>query len=481
MRFYSAQSVNASTTDSAIAINSADTYGDKLILDPTKGQQVQVVVEVKVPTGTTGGAFSTSYGVQTTGTTASGIPDLALRLSSNSLATSTMASGDSLPIGVFGIKTRDNTVGWITDLSFKINSKEGYSPRLILGDSRIYLGDSVLAASSGAVWLDDNTVTFHLSSARLSKDWGDFCLYINPLPTTTPMIFSVTLDAGEIKAEDNSGKSLNVSSLEDIISNEITFSPRPPETVGSILASLSPSSPMSGNIAISADETTESVVLGVFRLKSSNQDSILKSLRLKIDNDFSVDPSVLFSNFYLSDGVNNFYYSPSERNSEGLVDFYYLNIPLPRDTYKDLTFKVDVKSGLSPFSASTTLLANSIDAMDANDNAVSTASSTDVTSSNLTFTLWPLALSSVSSGDNSYSFNLTNNSDDNLFISKTSPSGNLISTESSQDTDIAFLVPAGSTRNFSLYSVDPRTSITINYGASSSTPTALSLTQELTY
>jgi hypothetical protein len=236
---------------------------------------------------------------------------------------------------------------------------------------------------------------------------------------------------------------------------------------------------MAGNVAISADQTTDGVVLGVFRLKSIDQASALESLRFRINNSVGVDPSV-FSNFYLFDGVNRFNYSPSERIYEGLVDFYSLNIPLPKDIDKDLTFMVDVNRSLSSFSASTTIIANSIEARDANDNLATTSSTVDVTGNNQMFTPWGLTMTMRSFAENVYSFDLTSTEND-LFISKSSPSGALACSNSPQayDTDTAYLIPAGSARRFSLYSAEPLTSITINYGASSSDPTALLLTQDL--
>jgi len=69
IRLYSDESANASTTDSAITITTADTYSDDMLLEDdldtdTAGRQIEVMVEVKVPSGTPGGSYSTSYGVK---------------------------------------------------------------------------------------------------------------------------------------------------------------------------------------------------------------------------------------------------------------------------------------------------------------------------------------------------------------------------------------------------------------------------------
>jgi len=69
MRFYSAQSSNASTTGSAIGITAASTLSSGMTLTgdtdaSTIGRQIQVTVEAKVPTGSSSGSYSTSYGIQ---------------------------------------------------------------------------------------------------------------------------------------------------------------------------------------------------------------------------------------------------------------------------------------------------------------------------------------------------------------------------------------------------------------------------------
>ena len=70
IRFYSAQSSDASTAGSAITITAADTYStpDMTLatdLDAgTAGRQIDVTVEVRVPVSTPGGSYSTSYGVK---------------------------------------------------------------------------------------------------------------------------------------------------------------------------------------------------------------------------------------------------------------------------------------------------------------------------------------------------------------------------------------------------------------------------------
>jgi hypothetical protein len=67
VRFYSAESSDATTDMNAIVLTSANEYAGPITLVTDRdagraGRQVQVVVEVKVPVGTPAGSYSASYG-----------------------------------------------------------------------------------------------------------------------------------------------------------------------------------------------------------------------------------------------------------------------------------------------------------------------------------------------------------------------------------------------------------------------------------
>ena len=70
IQFYSEQALTAVDQDHAIAITVADTYSAIMTLNDDKydnsdGRQVQIILEVQVPSGSTG-SYSSSYGIQTT-------------------------------------------------------------------------------------------------------------------------------------------------------------------------------------------------------------------------------------------------------------------------------------------------------------------------------------------------------------------------------------------------------------------------------
>ena len=69
VRFYSVQFTNATDTTNAITVAAANSYGSALSLsgdlDISKaGRQIQITVEAKVPIGSAGGSYSTSYGIE---------------------------------------------------------------------------------------------------------------------------------------------------------------------------------------------------------------------------------------------------------------------------------------------------------------------------------------------------------------------------------------------------------------------------------
>jgi hypothetical protein len=71
MRYYSAQATTATSSANAIEITDTNEYpatamtltGD--LDENTAGRQIEVYVEMKVPVGSSGGSYSTRYGILT--------------------------------------------------------------------------------------------------------------------------------------------------------------------------------------------------------------------------------------------------------------------------------------------------------------------------------------------------------------------------------------------------------------------------------
>ncbi len=69
MRFYSPQSSNAYGQNNAIYITAPNTYSSAMVLngdlDPGPRRRVQITVEVKIPSGTQQGSYTTNFGIKT--------------------------------------------------------------------------------------------------------------------------------------------------------------------------------------------------------------------------------------------------------------------------------------------------------------------------------------------------------------------------------------------------------------------------------
>ena len=87
VRFYSAQSSNSTSAGGAIGVNAVDTYGSVMNLLPitnptfdlstsTPGRQIQITVEVQIPTGSAGGSYTGSFGISTAPDTTSPVISL---------------------------------------------------------------------------------------------------------------------------------------------------------------------------------------------------------------------------------------------------------------------------------------------------------------------------------------------------------------------------------------------------------------------
>jgi len=69
IRLYSTQASANSSSATAVTITAANTYSTAITLDSdlesgTAGRQIEVTVEMKVPTGSAGGSYSAQYGVK---------------------------------------------------------------------------------------------------------------------------------------------------------------------------------------------------------------------------------------------------------------------------------------------------------------------------------------------------------------------------------------------------------------------------------
>lgn len=301
---------------------------------------------------------------------------------------------------------------------------------------------------------------------------------------------NVTIPTGSIRTVNGRGiyDSLAVSGT-----NVVTFS-----TSGSaadLSVNLAQSSPAAGQVYVAAANgaDTTGVPLAVYRFRSANQDSTIYSLAFTVATDPALGSNLGTSMkiFKLSDGTNSYYGSLSGSTvtftiSPGLV--------LTKDTNKELTLSADIAASSTAFAASTTLDVSAISATDANfvtptyGGATMSGVTSDVTSSNLTFTNSSMSVSNiyvdsaaatvknVNTDGNTYeypmvkySFKLTNGSAVNpLYVSRTlgvflgtttvnTNASSTINTWGPAQTGFneadssSYIIPAGQSRDFVVY------------------------------
>ncbi len=123
IQFYSQQSTNASDEAHAIPITAADTYSGIMYINPNTdlnvnqaGRQIQIVVEARIPTGSTGGSYSTSYGINTTATSTISLSDLTQTYDSTakSVTVTTDPSGLATQVTYNGSATAPTAAGTYT-------------------------------------------------------------------------------------------------------------------------------------------------------------------------------------------------------------------------------------------------------------------------------------------------------------------------------------------------------------------------------
>ncbi|MEI7513019.1 MAG: peptidoglycan-binding domain-containing protein [bacterium] len=243
-------------------------------------------------------------------------------------------------------------------------------------------------------------------------------------------------------------------------------------SVADIYARISPSSPTAHQQTVSLTQTTSDVLLGTISLKSANNSSTLNSLTVAVAG--TVGTSTALSNVRLFNGSTS-YGGTWSGNS---VVFNNLTLPLSQDVWNDYSIKADVTaSSTGTVYVSLTSNTSNIVVTDANYNTATVEPNT-VTSSTVTLTTNAVSVvnasatavavpgTTVTAYNANYQFGLTNTSNNDLYVSATgttfvTTNANassslstiqtaLPSTLSGDVTGVAYIIPAGSTRTFTL-------------------------------
>jgi len=261
-------------------------------------------------------------------------------------------------------------------------------------------------------------------------------------------------------------------------------------------------------VPVSATVPTNNVTLGIFSLKSANNTSTLNALNFQVQTYPAFTQTGLFSNLRIM--VGSSYYGALSFSAAGLATFTNLTINLPQDQWVDIKLIADVAATGTDVLASSTIVANTINAIDNTYTAATVGgaamadATNNQTSVNTLLTVNSVSITPVacSTSNNwcitqeikglansnittaaavAFTFTLTNNSSNNLYVSSdvsefisattTTPASNASSTISTiepmaavpgDDTTTGYyILPQGQGRTFTVSGIIQKSSGTV--------------------
>lgn len=396
--------------------------------------------------------------------------------------------GEELAIATYELQSSDSDMS-VSNLALKFNTRLWlYAQSITILD-----GSNVIAVKNGLSSVDFTEVTsgtdyrirFNNVNYVVPKNSKKvITVQVKMLGFTDRTAATVSLTEAEVRAVDGTG----VSSTDSVVSTR-TFDFVASNTAN-VVVTLSPTSPLKKVVQTSTAGETKNVILGVFDLKAENRAATLKTLKVGL-NSSAGTLATIFSDIKIDAG-NGLVYSADSILATST--FSSLNIPLPQDqrvSIKILGTVADADNFTDGISASSTVwgvaisgaTVGSVTAEDANyDN--STVSGGKVISSDVIFMQSgaqiagsgffinePGTNSSGRLSDTLFggTFTVTAGDKNSLYISRTpaiafatSTNGTLAAASSSmtsfvptgdtlaQDSSTFYVIPAGSSRTFSV-------------------------------
>ena len=263
-------------------------------------------------------------------------------------------------------------------------------------------------------------------------------------------------------------------------SNTVTLSST--ASTADVYSRLSPTSPLTGQQIVNANNITTDALLAGFSLKSTNSSSTLNSLIVTMGG--TATPSSTFSNFRLFAGSTSIAGGTLVGST---VTFSNLTTPLALDAWTEFSVKADIAAATSG-TVTVTLTPNTTNVVvtDANygtptiqagarTSNVLTLTQNSVTVSATTATLGSaIVQSNVTTGYNaSYVFTLTNNSNNDLyvsgnpgtFVSSTTTGGATAATSALTSMTLSPSTVSGDDTGSTYYSIPTGTSRTFTFAA----------------
>lgn len=195
-----------------------------------------------------------------------------------------------------------------------------------------------------------------------------------------------------------------------------------------VLNRLSSSSPLDRKIIVSRDTITPNIILGVYGLKAENLDAKITNLSYKM-NVINGQMSEIGSKIRLVDG-SSVYYGILNGN---IVTFSNLNISLKKNIWKDLTLNFDaIPTTKADVSITAEMEKSGIVGVDINGKSIDISRAVNVVGNKTSLIFGSLSVSNayvttqairgingeVSRYTLRYNFIITNNSNENMYLSK---------------------------------------------------------------
>lgn len=359
IRFYSAQSTNANNAGSAIIIAGAGEYSAGLNINPANtsdldlaeaGRQIRITMETRVPTGSAGGSYATSYGINTEvdpDVIVSGQGDIIVTTNPTPADNTRVYEGDN-KVAVYSMKIKASGSNMdIQSVTLKF-SKQPYS---YFSKLYLYDGDTQIASTD----LNSSTVLM-----EASEDYRiNLTSFISKFIVANDTYKALTVKA-DVLAEISSGLLVdgianviianpNITSIcavdglglnhygGDIIGRTISVS-QSQSTNATLAISLSSNTPQSRNIIADTNSDISGATLLIFDLKASKDTLSLDEVN---NVAFAIsDGYKLPSTAYLVDDAGAVI-ATATPNQNGIVNFTDLNYLIIKDTTKTFAIKVD--------------------------------------------------------------------------------------------------------------------------------------------
>lgn len=360
IRFYSTQSINANNAGNAIVVAGAGEYSEAMNINPENtsdldlskaGRQIRITMETRVPTGSAGGSYTTSYGINTEvdpNVVISGQGDIIVTTNPIPVDNTRVYEGDN-KVAIYAMKIKASGSNMdIRRVTLKFN-RQPYSYF-----SRIYLYDGMFQIATIA--LDSTTVSkvadndYEVTLSGLTnkfivanETYKALTVKVDVLPGISSGLLADGI-ANVAIANPNINSVHAVDGLGfnhyggDIAGRSIIVNQNQ-STNATLVVSLNSNTPQSRNIIADTNSNINGATLLTFDVKATEDNLLLDEIN---DVVFTIsDGYKLPQTAYLIDDGGTVIATTMADQSNGRLNFTDLNYTIPKDATKMFAIKID--------------------------------------------------------------------------------------------------------------------------------------------